>query len=309
MSVENKGFINEPSDNVREEPEERPDDMTSKIMARLESHGINLNTDEKDQHLLVSEKAVRDLVDSADITPQDVVLEIGPGPGQITEFLAQKADRVHTIEVDTRFYPLLEELKSKYSNINVEYGDALNMDWPRDITKFVANPPFSILESMLERFVKQKKLQTVSLVTGNKFYQRCFLSGDEFTRTSLITKVFFDVKLIEQLEKEDFNPPSREGSVIMRLDRKDKKRVDFGLRLFALRLINTPNASVKSILSDILSESLDVRNIMARGYENIPSIKSLGVPEQVLKRRLTDLNNKEINSVTRAIRTLKGKIR
>jgi len=276
------------------------DSLKFQILNLLEKYNISLDPDYKDQHLLISKEAINQLVDSAELNSNDIILEIGPGPGQITEVIAQKTGMVYAVEIDKRFKPILEDLQKKYKNLEIIFGSILDIKWPQ-VNKVISNPPFSILEPLIERIVKEKKIKLCSFIIGEKYYQRCVLKDRE-TRTSLITKAFFDIKLISYVSKEKFLPQSREEAVIMKLLRKDKKRSDFALKLLVSRMINTPNESVIGLLRDIINERVNLRNI--NNYENIPTVKSLNIPDSTLRKSLRDLNNMDINILARTIRLL-----
>jgi len=281
------------------------DSLQSEILSLLDKYDIRLDPDRKDQHILTSKEVITQLVDSAELTSDDIVLEIGPGPGQITESIAQNAGKVYAIEIDERFGPILEDLQKKYKNLEVIFGSALDVKWP-DVNKVVSNPPFSILEPLIERLIKEKRIKICSFIIGEKYYQRCTGVKDRTTRTSLMTQAFFDTELVSKVDGDKFFPRSREKSVIMKLLRKDKKGSDFGLRLLVSRMVNTPNESVVGLLRDIINEKVNLRTM---DYQNIPTVKSLNVPEITLRKSLRDLDNMDINVLARAIESLKKRFR
>jgi len=285
--------------------ERNEDNLQPEVLNLLEKHNIRLDPDRKDQHILISRETINQLVDSAELTAEDAVLEIGPGPGQITGAIAEKAGKIYAIEIDKRFEPILEDLQKKYSNLEVIFGSALDVKWPI-VNKVVSNPPYSILEPLIERLIMEKKIDSCSLVIGEKYYQRCAVSKDRVTKTSLMTQAFFDVELISKIDGNKFFPQGREESVIMKLLRKDKKRADFGLRLLVSRMVNTPNESVISLIRDIINEKVNLRTM---DFGNIPTVKSLNIPESTLRKSLRDLNNTDINILARTIGSLKRKLR
>jgi len=77
----------------------------------------------------------------AELGPEDVVLEIGPGQGVLTRYLAERVGRVHAIEIDSALEPALSDLPD---NVDVLFGDALKVDLPHDATKLVANLPYNV---------------------------------------------------------------------------------------------------------------------------------------------------------------------
>lgn len=277
------------------------DNLKSEILDLLDKYDIRLDPDRKDQHILTSREVIGQLVNSAELTPSDSVLEIGPGPGQITEVIARNAGQVYAVEIDERFKPILDDLQKKYRNLEVIFDSALDIKWPA-VNKIVSNPPFSILEPLIERLVKEKRIESSSFVIGEKYYQRCAAVKERATRTSLMTQAFFDVKLVSKIDGDKFFPESREDSVIMKLLRKDKKKSDFGLRLLVSRMVNTPNESVVGLLRDIINEKVDLRTM---DYRNIPTVKSLNVPGATLRKSLRDLDNIDIAILARTIGSLK----
>lgn len=277
------------------------DSLKSEMLDLLDRYDIRLDPDRKDQHILTSREVIGQLINSAELTPSDSVLEIGPGPGQITEVIARNAGQVYAVEIDERFKPILDDLQKKYRNLEVIFDSALDIKWPA-VNKIVSNPPFSILEPLIEKLVKEKRIESSSFVIGEKYYQRCAAVKDRATRTSLMTQAFFDVKLVSKIDGDKFFPESREDSVIMKLLRKDKKKSDFGLRLLVSRMVNTPNESVVGLLRDIINEKVNLRTM---DYRSIPTVKSLNVPEATLRKSLRDLDNMDIAILARTIGSLK----
>ena len=77
----------------------------------------------------------------AELGPDDVVLEIGPGQGALTRYLAERVRRVYAVEIDRSLEP---ELGGLPDNVDVVFGDALRLELPQDATKLVANLPYNV---------------------------------------------------------------------------------------------------------------------------------------------------------------------
>jgi 16S rRNA (adenine1518-N6/adenine1519-N6)-dimethyltransferase len=82
----------------------------------------------------------------AELAPDDVVLEIGPGEGVLTRYLAERVRRVHAIEIDRALEPALGGLAD---NVDVVFGDALQVELPQDATKLVANLPYNVATPLI----------------------------------------------------------------------------------------------------------------------------------------------------------------
>jgi 16S rRNA (adenine1518-N6/adenine1519-N6)-dimethyltransferase len=93
------------------------------------------------QHFLVDRNILDVIGRLAELGPEDVVLEIGPGQGVLTRYLAERVGRVHAIEIDRRLEPALSELPT---NVDLVFGDALQVELPQDATKLVANLPYNV---------------------------------------------------------------------------------------------------------------------------------------------------------------------
>ena len=93
------------------------------------------------QHFLVDRNILDVIGRLAELGPDDVVLEIGPGQGVLTRYLADRVRRVHAIEIDRGLEPALTRLGDK---VDVVFGDALRLELPEDATKLVANLPYNV---------------------------------------------------------------------------------------------------------------------------------------------------------------------
>jgi 16S rRNA (adenine1518-N6/adenine1519-N6)-dimethyltransferase len=93
------------------------------------------------QHFLSDPNILGVIGRLAELGPDDVVLEIGPGQGVLTRYLAERVRRVHAVEIDRELEPALSELAD---NVDVVFGDALQLELPHDATKLVANLPYNV---------------------------------------------------------------------------------------------------------------------------------------------------------------------
>jgi 16S rRNA (adenine1518-N6/adenine1519-N6)-dimethyltransferase len=93
------------------------------------------------QHFLADPNILDVIGRLAELGPDDVVLEIGPGQGVLTRYLAERVRRVHAVEIDRELEPALSGLGE---NVDVTFGDALRIELPQDATKLVANLPYNV---------------------------------------------------------------------------------------------------------------------------------------------------------------------
>jgi 16S rRNA (adenine1518-N6/adenine1519-N6)-dimethyltransferase len=93
------------------------------------------------QHFLVDPNILEVIGRLAELGPDDVVLEIGPGQGVLTRYLAERVGQVHAVEIDRALEAALADLPA---NVDLVFGDALRIELPQDATKLVANLPYNV---------------------------------------------------------------------------------------------------------------------------------------------------------------------
>ena len=98
------------------------------------------------QHFLVDENILGVIGRLAELAADDVVLEIGPGLGVLTRYLAERVARVHAVEIDRTLEPQLRDLGD---NVELEFGDALKVDLRTDATKLVSNLPYNVATPLI----------------------------------------------------------------------------------------------------------------------------------------------------------------
>lgn len=109
------------------------------------------------QNFLVAEHLLDEIVDAADLTDQDLVLEIGPGLGHLTRLMADRAARVIAIEIDRHLLPVLAETTVEDPNVTIIHADARHTDWKELIGswsgphKLVANLPYYITTPLITK--------------------------------------------------------------------------------------------------------------------------------------------------------------
>ena len=125
------------------------------------------------QHFLVHDDVLERTVEWAEVDVEDHVLEVGPGPGVLTDALLAKGCKVTAIELDGGAY---DHLKSLFADAIAEErlvlmaGDALGLPWPSDITRVVANIPYQISSPLIDVITRHHRnpntapLQDLSLI-------------------------------------------------------------------------------------------------------------------------------------------------
>jgi len=155
------------------------------------------------QHFLVDENILRVIERLADLHTDDVVLEVGPGLGVLTRFLAARVAHVHAVELDRR----LEEHLTGIPRVDVHWGDALRLDLSRlDPTphKLVANLPYNVATPLVAESIREPQLNAWCVMVQREVADRFFAQPS--------TKAYGAVSVLVQLatERTGFHPVSRE---------------------------------------------------------------------------------------------------
>ena len=190
----------------------------------LRRHGVRAATS-LGQRFLVDRGVLGAIVDAAELTSDDEVLEIGPGPGVLTAALASKVRSVTAIEVDPRMVALLDETLADHQNVRVVQADALKIDLlgiaGRPITRIVANLPYQITTPLLERFLADDRRPPLVVVLVQKEVARRMTASGRAVRErgylSVFTQSFAEPRIVRRVPARAFRPPPRVDSAVVAL--------------------------------------------------------------------------------------------
>jgi len=153
------------------------------------------------QHFLADPNILGVIERLAELGAEDVVLEIGPGEGVLTRYLAERVARVHAVEIDRDLEPALREIAP---NVDVLFGDALRLELPQDATKLVANLPYNVATPLIvESLDGLPNIGLWCVMVQREVADRLFASPG--------TKDYGAVSVLVQLatERTGFHPVSR----------------------------------------------------------------------------------------------------
>lgn len=176
------------------------------------------------QNFLADPNLLDAIVRDAELSPHDVVLEVGAGEGVLTERLAVAAAHLHTIEIDRRLEPALAAV-SALPNVSLHWGDAMKIDlaaFEPTPTAMVANLPYSVATPLILRTIERLP----SLVSWTVMVQREIadrLRAAPGSRTygspSVVAQLACEVELVRKVDPAVFRPRPRVDSAILRLRR------------------------------------------------------------------------------------------
>ncbi len=167
------------------------------------------------QHFLVDRKAREELIELAELTTDDTVLEVGPGLGFLTSILTEKAGHVIAVEKDRTLAVYLKDKFSNTSNLSVIQGDILNTKIP-DNAKIVSSPPYNI-SSPLVLQILNSRFRLAALLMQEEFVKRLTASSGsrDYGRLTVMLQFRAQAKLARQISRRAFYPQPNVDSALV----------------------------------------------------------------------------------------------
>ncbi|EPS63983.1 hypothetical protein M569_10799, partial [Genlisea aurea] len=176
------------------------------------------------QHLLTNSRVLDSIVRCSEISPDDTVLEIGPGTGNLTLKLLQQAKNVVALEIDNRMVDILQRRVADtglQSRLNIICGDALKTELPQ-FDLVVANIPYGISSPLLAKLLygtNANPFRAATLLLQKEFAKRLMAEpGDSsFNRLALNMNLMADIEFVMDVSKREFTPPPKVDSAVVKL--------------------------------------------------------------------------------------------
>ena len=180
---------------------------------------------EHGQNFLMSRAILERTCEYAALSNEDIVLEVGPGIGTLTEQLALRAREVHAIEIDRQFEPLLAQLQTRFPNLHVHWGDAVEMDFPA-FNKFVSNLPYKPALPLIMKLLDHE-FELATVLIQQRLARRLAAKpgGQGYSRISVFVQRTASLRLLEVVKPEHFEPPPAVDSALLRI-RKTRPRFE-----------------------------------------------------------------------------------
>ncbi len=190
--------------------------MMGQTLALLRRHGIRLSK-RAGQHQVIDPTVLEQMVDYAELSRDDVVLEVGAGIGNLTLLLAARAGKVIAVERDRRLMRVLGERLRVHSNVKLLCGDALQIELPK-FNKVVANLPYGISSDITFRLLK-RKFELAILMYQREFAERLVAKpgSDDYGRLTVNAYYRASLELLREVPPEAFFPQPKVTSAIVRL--------------------------------------------------------------------------------------------
>ncbi|MFN8476111.1 MAG: 16S rRNA (adenine(1518)-N(6)/adenine(1519)-N(6))-dimethyltransferase RsmA [Anaerolineae bacterium] len=195
------------------------------IPALLKRHGLWAKKS-LGQHFLLDESALDKIVAAAELTPDDTVLEIGPGPGPLTRRLATHAGRVIAVELDQRMVELLRTEVAVELPVEVVQADILTLDLAQMMSvrgvsdyKIVANLPYYITSAVLRHILEASLKPTrVVVLVQREVAERIVAKPPDMNLLGVSVQLFGAPRVVARVPAGAFYPPPKVDSAVVRID-------------------------------------------------------------------------------------------
>jgi len=173
------------------------------------------------QHFLVSQSTAKSIVDFAEITKKDTVLEIGTGRGIMIPYLCETAKKVISVEKDKELYSQAIERFENFPNLTLKQGDGFKMEL--DFTIFVSNLPYSESRNAIE-WLAQTKFSHAVIMVQKEFAEKLVAKpgSKNHKAITVIANHCAEIKHIVSVKRLDFSPPPKVESVVLKLIKKQE---------------------------------------------------------------------------------------
>ena len=236
------------------------------------------------QNFLIDTHVLDKIISAAGITKEDCVLEIGPGIGTMTQYLAEHAGRVVAVEIDTNLLPILDETLKGYDNVTVINSDILKLDMNELVDvynggrpiKVVANLPYYITTPIIMGlFEGDVPIDNVTVMVQKEVADRMQVGpgSKDYGALSLAVQYYAEPYIVANVPPNCFIPRPNVGSAVIRLTRYKEPPVKVEDPKLMFKLIRASFNQRRKTLQNGLNNSPDIPYTKEQIVEAIESLQ------------------------------------
>lgn len=200
------------------------------------------------QNFLIDERVLEKIISAAEVNKEDFVLEIGPGIGTMTQYLAENAREVMAVEIDKNLIPILSDTLSAYDNVSILNADILKVDIAKIVeeknggkpVKVVANLPYYITTPIIMGlFESHVPIDSITVMVQKEVADR-MQSGPgtkDYGALSLAVQYYAEPYVVANVPPNCFMPRPKVGSAVIKLERYAEPPVEVKNEKLMFRII------------------------------------------------------------------------
>jgi len=227
------------------------------------------------QNFLIDEKVLRKIIEAAELSKDDIVLEVGPGIGNLTAELAKRVKKVIAIEKDQKMVEILNELLEgwKVRNVKIVKADILKFspkiyNLKSKIYKVVANIPYYLTSPLIRKFVEtvEVKPQLLVLMVQKEVAQRICTKPPDMSILAVSVQFYAKAEIISFVSKKSFWPqPKVDSAIIKIIPRKSALPIRVNPLLF-FKVVRAGFSQPRKQLANNFSKKLGIDKIKVREW-------------------------------------------
>lgn len=263
-------------------------------IAVLQKYGFNFQK-KFGQNFLIDTHVLDKIIAAAHIGPEDFVLEIGPGIGTMTQYLAEVAREVVAVEIDKNLIPILQDTLSDYNNVSVINDDILKVDIRQMAEernggkpiKVVANLPYYITTPIIMGLLENEvPLGSITVMVQKEVADRMQTGpgSKDYGALSLAVQYYAEPYIVANVPPNCFMPRPAVGSAVIRLTKHEKKPVEVKNPAFMFKIIRASFNQRRKTLQNGLHNSSELQ---IPKEEVVNALEKMGLPAAVRGEKLT----------------------
>ena len=249
------------------------------------------------QNFLINNEVVENIVNSSDISKEDMVIEIGPGLGTLTKYLLEKAGKVLCVELDTKMIKILQDRFSLYDNFELINEDILKVNLNEIIVenkkdgkiknvKIVANLPYYITTPIIMKLLEEKlDIKSITVMIQKEVADRLIETPGGKNTGAITHTVYYycESEKIMEVPNSSFIPEPEVTSEVIKLNLRDKPAVDIENTKVMFMIIKSAFMQRRKTLLNALTNT----KVFINKEEGIQILKELNLDENVRAEKLS----------------------
>jgi 16S rRNA (adenine1518-N6/adenine1519-N6)-dimethyltransferase len=228
------------------------------------------------QNFLIDDSVLEDIVNGAEVGPEDLVIEIGPGVGTLTAQILKRAKRVVSIELDSDLIPILQAELGENQNFQLIHKDALKVDFNEIIgdeksVKLVANLPYYVTTPIIAKLLNEGyDFKSLTIMIQKEVAERINAepNSKEYGALSILVQYYCRTSLVRKVPPSCFIPRPKVESTVIKLEKLSKPAVE---------------VKDKKLFFDLVRNAFNMRR---KTLWN--GVKSIGLTKELLEKAFDD---------------------
>lgn len=249
------------------------------------------------QNFLIKEEVVEQIVESAKIEKEDLVIEVGPGLGSLTKYLLEKAGKVICIELDKKMIEILNDRFFLYSNFELLNQDVLKVDLKELIqkeklegkikhVKIVANLPYYITTPIMMKLLEEQlEIESITVMIQKEVADRLIATPGEKETGAITYTVYYyaTAQGVIEVQKDSFIPEPEVTSKVITIKIRKKPPVQTKNKGMMFKIIKNAFMQRRKTLANALANT----KIFNNKEDAVQALKEIGLDENIRAEKLT----------------------